>query len=538
MEEKLAIDGKIIGTTADHVEYSKEGWSKATNAKTAIDDLHERLSDVEQNGGGSPYDDEIDNADLAMLADELLESGAIYSGWWDYVGLNVGSGANPVYDDCKTRDYYIQPPQRNAQRFIGSCAYFRVYEGDTVYYQNCGTPYHYAIILTDLNGKVMDVAPRGIGVNGQTGYGSNLDGIPVTENGYVICRKENSLGASLWVVSGRKTLKNKKKVYMAYGDSISSDDGNADNGSAFLGSRRICYPRVAAMLLDADWGRCSGAGWNFNMILGNSDKCRADADIVSILMGANDATQIGRGDVAATLGISGDVGNGVYSYAIPNAYMAKLISDGGLIIEGAYVALTGITVNGVSKYTNAEGDNLSSGSFKTIEKNVDFGTLSSGDVIAFQVAGDTVPSGGTQSFKVYTRYHVGSVSDVVAISDVESYIKELYTTYIGRYWLFLNRLLSVLKKPNVRIFCISLLNNLDAANTERGQLRENMRKGLFNLVASINDERVVWVNGGELIINKTNSDLWFDDLHPNENGQVVIANTLATIIKENLALIE
>ena len=59
MAEKFSIDGNIIGTTADNVEYGKDGWSEATNLKAAIDDLHLRLTDIELNGGGGSSDDDI-----------------------------------------------------------------------------------------------------------------------------------------------------------------------------------------------------------------------------------------------------------------------------------------------------------------------------------------------------------------------------------------------------------------------------------------------------------------------------------------------
>lgn len=45
MAEKLIIDNNIIGTTADNVEY--DGWGNIADAKSAVDDLHERLSTLE-----------------------------------------------------------------------------------------------------------------------------------------------------------------------------------------------------------------------------------------------------------------------------------------------------------------------------------------------------------------------------------------------------------------------------------------------------------------------------------------------------------
>ena len=50
---KLNIEGHLIGTTAKNVEYTNGGMSGVANAKAALDKLHERLANVEQNGGGS-----------------------------------------------------------------------------------------------------------------------------------------------------------------------------------------------------------------------------------------------------------------------------------------------------------------------------------------------------------------------------------------------------------------------------------------------------------------------------------------------------
>lgn len=56
MAKKLSIDGQLIGTTAENVEYGKQGWPAASNLKTALDDLNTRLTEVELHGGGGDED--------------------------------------------------------------------------------------------------------------------------------------------------------------------------------------------------------------------------------------------------------------------------------------------------------------------------------------------------------------------------------------------------------------------------------------------------------------------------------------------------
>lgn len=50
MAKKLAIDGNLIGTIADNVEYANAGMSGVSSAKGALDNLQTRLSTVENEG--------------------------------------------------------------------------------------------------------------------------------------------------------------------------------------------------------------------------------------------------------------------------------------------------------------------------------------------------------------------------------------------------------------------------------------------------------------------------------------------------------
>ena len=45
MVKKWTIGDDVIGTTADNVEY--DGWGNIKDAKAAVDDLHTRLSIIE-----------------------------------------------------------------------------------------------------------------------------------------------------------------------------------------------------------------------------------------------------------------------------------------------------------------------------------------------------------------------------------------------------------------------------------------------------------------------------------------------------------
>lgn len=556
MKERFTIEGKPIYTDADKVEYNK---NNAETVEDALDSLFQSggsTPTIVESAADVPYTkqgwngvtnvkqalDDIDNDGLKALLQDLFETGRIYSGWWEYSTILAGSGSHPVYDDCDVNNYYIQPPQKNGST-LG--AYFRVYKGDTLYYKDCGEASNYAVIITDLNNKVVNVAPRGIS-SSNPGRGDNLVGIPITQDGYVSVRRVADADAAVWVVSGRKTLKNDKKIYMAYGDSITTENSLPSSGSAYIGKTPVCYPRIAATLLNADVRSFSNGGWNFNMILGHASECRADADIVTVLMGANDASQIALGGACSSLNPTGSIEGGTFTATIPSAYIADVLNSKGLVIHGKNVKVTDVSVNGVSKYTSAEGfvlaDNSPLRSTPTdgegsvgVTYTMDLGTLSSGDVLTVSVIGMT----GTQSFGITTTYNVGNVTDVMNNVNM-SLRQEWYTTYLGRYRHFLNSLLGIVKKPTVRIYCISPLINGDSEDPSQDVLRENMRKGLKQLIETIGDERFVFVNGGALINNTTGekNDLWYDNLHPFMNGQVIIGNTLATFIKENLALIE
>lgn len=524
---KLIIDGKLIGTTAEKVEYTNGGMSGVANAKDALDNLQTRLANVEQNGGGSSSGGgEIDNADIALLADELLVAGGMSTESWlknDYQYLTTSAG------QTKIGNKFNESPRNGGAWFR---AKLRVHAGDTLHFNGLGYSGYIPFVLTDMDGIVTHI-------QSSTGKSGEM---AIEQDGYCCALAEKS-SAMLWVTwTERRTLRNKRKVYMAYGDSISSDtvapsDGGAywpDNGNYVIANRPICYPRIVGMLLNADVYRYGKAGDNFGMTLGGIDSCPIDSDIISILIGANDKTQLtlGTGAVGVYLNAQGSIAGGSYTYTIPSSYMADLLNRKGLIVTGSGYKLKGVTVNNVSKYSNTDGVAITSTySFKTAAENVDLGTLAQGDVIGIVIEG---VSGANQSFNLGSIYQLGDVSEVMGVSDVDAGTEELKTTYFGRYRYFIEKVLARAKKDTVRMFCISPLDDLSSPSNSSGAVLENMRKGLKSLIAAMNDQRLVYVNGGELIMNKQSSDVWYDDLHPNENGQVVIANTLATIIKENL----
>lgn len=521
---KLRIQGHFIGTDADEVGYGKN------NAET-VEDALDALFEGAGGGGSSSDSDEISNADLALLADELLVAGGASGSSWGDDEYFYSYGNRVSIGDT------FDETLRTTSTTTGH-AKLRVYKGDTLHYANCGGNGYYPVIITDLNNKVVALpATSGVGSGEMT----------VTQDGWCFAGKENVNSARVWTTwTERKTLRNKKKVYMAYGDSISSDtvapsDGGAwwlDKGEYKIATRPICYPRIVATLLNARLTRFSSAGWNMGNIVNAATLCPVDADFVTILMGANDKTQFttGTGAVGAYFNAQGNIAGGSYTYTVQSSYMADLINRKGLMMVGQYCKIKGITVNNVSKYSNDTGVSLTNAySFKTSVENVDLGTIASGDVIGIIVEGETPPSGFTQSFGLCSIYQLGDVSEVMAVADVDTGRVELQTTYFGRYRYLLEKLFDVCVKSDVRIFCISPLDLLLKPSDNVGLVVENMRKGLKSLIAAMNDSRLVYVNGGTLIMNKLNSDLWLDDLHPNENGQVVIGNTLATIIKENLS---
>lgn len=262
---KISIDGHIIGTIAEEVEYNK---NNAETVEDALDALFERA--------GSSDDDEISNSDLAMLADKLLVAGGVQSGSWKvYHYINsgktttLGSTFNP--NSLGTTDSYRH------------CC-FRVYAGDTLHYKNCGSPFElYGYVLTDNNYKVVAL-PDSLGyITGTT---------QVTEDGW--CFALGYVHATNYAViyadwTTRKTLANKKGVLGVIGDSISSDTGATD-------LRPICYPRILAKLMNCELDRRSKAGANLGMTFDYTDLVtgymymRSDCDYVTILMGGNDAT--------------------------------------------------------------------------------------------------------------------------------------------------------------------------------------------------------------------------------------------------------
>lgn len=523
---KLKIEGRLIGTTAEKVEYTNNDMSGVTDAKAALDNLQARLANVEKNGGGSSGGGEIDNADLALLADELLVAGGTSTESWlknDYQYLTTSAG------QTKIGSLFNETPRNGGAWFR---AKLRVYAGDTLHFNGLGYGDYIPFVLTDMDGIVTYIQPS----TGKSGEKA------IEHEGYCCALAEKS-SAMLWATwTERKTLRKSRKVYMAYGDSISSDtvspsDGGAywlDSGNYVIANRPICYPRIVGMLFNADVYRFGKAGDNLAMTLGGINDCPIDVDIISILIGANDKTQLtlGTGAVGTYLNTQGSIAGGSYTYTIPSSYMADLLNRKGLIVTGGGYKLKGITVNNVSKYSNTDGVPITNAySFKTAAENVDLGTLAQGDVIGITVEG---VSGATQSFNLGSIYQLGDVNEVMGVSDVDAGAEELKTTYFGRYRYFIEKVLARTIKDTVKMFCISPLDDLSSPSNSSGAVLENMRKGLKSLIIAMNDQRLLYVNGGELIMNKQSSDVWYDDLHPNENGQVIIANTLATIIKENL----
>lgn len=261
---KISIDGQIIGTDADKVAYGK---NNAATVEDALDALFE--------GAGSSSGDEISNADLAMLANKLLVAGGVQSGSWKvyhYISstnATIGSTFNPA--SLGTTDSYRH------------CC-FRVFAGDTLHYTNCGTPFgYYGYVLTDNNYKVVALPSATGMITGTT---------QVTEDGW--CFAIGYVHATDYPViyadwSTRKTLADKKGVLGVIGDSISSDTGATD-------LRPICYPRILAKLMNCELDRRSRANANLGMAFDytNMDTgymyMRSDCDYVTILMGANDAT--------------------------------------------------------------------------------------------------------------------------------------------------------------------------------------------------------------------------------------------------------
>lgn len=545
---KINIDGKRIGTDADIVDYKK---NNAATVEDALDALFEGA------GGGStptpvesaadvPYSkqgwdgvtnvkqalDDINNNDLETLAKDLLTAGGITTGWWEYEAILAGHGGNPnYYNGGKLSNL----PAKNGSRY-GTC--FRVYKGDTVYFQNCGTLHNYALIITDLELNVVDAWPRVSNAEWTTvvtGPSSNLDGISITQDGYVWARKaESSAPPAVWAEwSDRKTLANKRMKYMAYGDSIS-----IDKAGAYL----FGYPKITARILGAELDKIAQAGASFPFMISNAAHCPADADIVTIHFGANDKHAVHDGNCVSQT-VNGSVASGQISYTVPSAYMAKLIKDGGLVLQGSSVKITDISINGSSVYSNAEGYALVNNSkFNTANNNIDISSLSSGDDIVV-----TVVDQGGGTLNLGPAKQVGNVADIVAVQDVEESKKELMCSFLGQYRYCLDYLLSILKKPNAKVFCIGSMEltsalddtaNIPSQGTKMYTLYR-MSLGLKDLIAAMNNTKLCFLDGARLLQNwwATNPPFFSTDrVHPNQEGQTILGVNLAVAIADVLGL--
>lgn len=273
---KLSIEGHIIGTDADKVDYGK-------NNNPTVEDALDALF----NGAGSGT--QVDGSVLSLLEPKFIKQGGINSAPWsnkDYLNIRMSPNRNDL-NGWENTDKYININQVDTYGDSVRSVCFRIFQGDVIHYNDLGGPSWRPIVVTDLDYKVMyagDAPASGVYVSGT--YNVVQDGwvfavanfVTGTQNPYIYTQ---------W--TERKALKT-KPVYAAYGDSITAD---ADDW------RPVCYPRIVANLMGAESEIHARAGSPSEVFLEpswNGPKlCRMDADIISINTGVNDSKLINQG---------------------------------------------------------------------------------------------------------------------------------------------------------------------------------------------------------------------------------------------------
>jgi hypothetical protein len=519
------------------VEYSKAGWSNATNAKTALDDLHERLSSVEQGGGGSPSDDEISNADLAMLADKLLVAGGIRSGKWiSGAGFSQMFSYNDPLANWQSQEITFNPNSLQSADSYGRVS-FRVYAGDVLHYKGLGRSYFRPFVITDLDYKVLYAADypnvsQNTDITDSGTYNVTHDGwvfAVVVLGGNIV---SNKYIYAQW--STRKTIKGiENLVYSAFGDSISTD-------SSFSDQRPVTYTRILAGLIRADLDRYSVGGANIGSLIGSGAlsyvRGRSDADLVTILYGANDAAQIGSATppIGCSFPFSGTISSGSVSYQVTSQKLLDVIktSGVGIVINGHAVKVTKISVLSdqieTDLYTNNDGYALTSDSryytgnsaFISTGQNVDFSSLALNDTIKIYFIDDSEnKTGGTTTISFGAKYHVGTSEFVTSVQNIVDDKIALASSFIGRYRIALESILE--RAPKAKVVAISPIGMNALAS-----VLESMRTELSALVTAKNSNRLFYANGKSMLDYNSYYYLTGDATHPNMIGEYVIAHNL------------
>lgn len=270
---KISIDGHIIGTYADNVDYKK---NNAATVEDALDALF-------QGEGGDGNNDVI-----TLLEDSFIHQGGYASSQWEDMHYSQMRSNNHTIDNWQTNDVYFDPTQTFSSGWNNETSMcFKVNKGDVVHYNGLGNTYERPLVITDNNYKVLYAGS--FNVDDST-FASGV--INIQEDGWVFAYAflkggtKNSYVYAQW--SERKSVK-KRPIYCCFGDSISTD-------SSFADQRPVAYPRILAGLMGAELSRHSMGGANINMMYGGNslgyERSRSDADIVTILYGANDCFQI------------------------------------------------------------------------------------------------------------------------------------------------------------------------------------------------------------------------------------------------------
>jgi len=272
---KISIDGHIIGTDAEKVVYGK---NNAATVEDALDALFE--------GAGSSDDDEISNADLAMLADKLLTKSGIVSAAYltrYYVDSKATTQVGGSFD----------PSKLNGQSDYGNtyaCHFvIDIYEGDVLHYDGIGfyNEDYWGYVICDAGNKVL--ATGGQIINGQRATGTAT--APAGSR-YVYITSIQGYKPRVWVETNRHRIKKPVDVIVSFGDSITTD--------SVEGNRPHCYPILLAKMFGAEVNRISLSGASINHLGASIPRSRVDADVVTIMYGANDANQIKDGDTMGT----------------------------------------------------------------------------------------------------------------------------------------------------------------------------------------------------------------------------------------------
>lgn len=266
---KLYIQGDLIGTTADNVEYTNSDMNGVTHAKGALDNLNTRMKAVEQ-GGGDSSDEEIDNESLAYLADTMVETSGIAS---DVI-------STPMYynpNNAAPADGAVFVEDRS--HTIGAGAKLAINEGEILHYVEIGmqrvvNDNVYGYIFVDSDNKVILRGAKAASAANPTVNGQVT--APAGSR-YVYISCPNDTYSKVWIEYENRPHLKDGGILQCYGDSIMS----------YSEDRIYPYPQILAAMLGVQLYKHSYGGASIGAMGGWIKNSRCDADVYLDAIGYN-----------------------------------------------------------------------------------------------------------------------------------------------------------------------------------------------------------------------------------------------------------